>query len=127
MHERALLIAQSPVLRIGIQGVLDAGNDVRVIAEAENGLQATALAEAHSPQLAIIQDALRGVSGVVVARAIRDVSPKTRIVVLTEDESEARIVTAIVHGVDALLPAAIDGPGLVAALAGLRAGERPLE
>ena len=28
MQERSLLIAQSPVLRIGIQGVLDAGNDV---------------------------------------------------------------------------------------------------
>jgi DNA-binding NarL/FixJ family response regulator len=127
MHERALLIAQSPVLRIGIQGVLDAGDDVRVIAEADNGLQATALAEAHSPDLAIIQDALRGVSGVVVARAIRDVSPKTRIVVLTEDESDGRIITAIVHGVDALLSAAIDSQGLVTELARLRAGEKPLE
>jgi DNA-binding NarL/FixJ family response regulator len=127
MPERALLIAQSPVLRIGIQGVLEAGDDVRVVAEAENGLQATALAETHEPQLAIIQDALRGVSGVVVARAIRDVSPKTRIVVLSEDESDARIVAAIVHGADALLPAAIDGAELVAAIARLRAGERPLD
>jgi len=127
MQERALLVAQSPVLRIGIQGVLEAGDDVRIIAEAENGLQATAFAEVQEPDLVIIQDALRGVSGVVVARAIRDVSPKTRIVVLTEDDSDTRIVAAIVHGVDSLLPAAIDGAGLIAALARLRAGDRPLD
>jgi len=127
MQERTLLVAQSPVLRIGIQGILDAADGARLIAEANNGLQATAYAEAHEPHLVIIQDALRGVSGVVVARAIRDVSPKSKVVVLTEDDSEARIVAATVHSVDALLPAAIDGQGLLAALARLRAGERPLD
>lgn len=126
MQERALLVAQSPVLRIGIQGVLEAEATIEIVSEAENGLQATAFAEAHAPDWAIIQDALRGVSGVVVARAIRDVSPKTRIVVLTEDESEGRVVAAIVHGVDALLSAAIDGPGLMTALDRLREGDRPL-
>jgi DNA-binding NarL/FixJ family response regulator len=127
MQERVLLVAQSPVLRIGIQGVLEAGNDHRIVAEAENGLQAAALAASHQPTLAVIQDALRGVSGVVVARSVRDVSPRTRIVVLTDDVDDARIVAAVVHGVDSLLPAAIDGPGLLRELARVRAGERPLD
>ncbi|HKG25089.1 MAG TPA: response regulator, partial [Thermomicrobiales bacterium] len=109
MPERVLLVAQSPVLRIGIQGVIEAGEDFRIVAEAENGLQATAMAASHLPTLAIIQDALRGVSGVVVARAVRDVSPRTRIVVLTDEVDDERVVAAVVHGVDALLPAAIDG------------------
>jgi DNA-binding NarL/FixJ family response regulator len=127
MQERVLLVAQSPVLRIGIQGVLEAGNGHRIVAEAENGLQATALAASHEPTLAVIQDALRGVSGVVVARALRDVSPRTRVVVLTDDVNDDRIVAAVVHGVDALLPAAIDGPNLLGELARVCAGERPLD
>jgi DNA-binding NarL/FixJ family response regulator len=127
MPERVLLVAQSPVLRIGIQGVIEAGEDFRIIAEADNGLQATAMAASYEPTLAIIQDALRGVSGVVVARAVRDVSPKSRVVVLTDDVDDERIVAAVVHGVDALLPAAIDGAGLVTALRRVCAGERPLE
>jgi len=127
MPERVLLVAQSPVLRIGIQGVIEAGEDFRIVAEAENGLQATAMAASHLPTLAIIQDALRGVSGVVVARAVRDVSPRTRIVVLTDEVDDERVVAAVVHGVDALLPAAIDGAGLLVALRRVCAGERPLE
>lgn len=127
MQERVLLVAQSPVLRIGIQMVLEARDDHRIVAEAENGLQATALAASHEPTLAVIQDALRGVSGVVVARAIRDVAPRTRLVVLTDEVDDERIVAAVVHGVDALLPSAIDGPGLLAELAGIRAGARPLD
>jgi DNA-binding NarL/FixJ family response regulator len=117
MPERVLLVAQSPVLRIGIQGVIEAGEDFRVIAEADNGLQATAMAASHEPTLAIIQDALRGVSGVVVARAVRDVSPRTRIVVLTDDVDDERIVSAVVHGV----------AGLVTSLRRVCAGQRPLE
>src|SRR5688572_17996367 len=127
MPERVLLVAQSPVLRIGIQGVIEAGEDFRVIAEADNGLQATAMAASHQPTLAIIQDALRGVSGVVAARAVRDVSPRSRVVVLTDEVDDERIVAAVVHGVDSLLPAAIDSAGLVTALRRVRAGERPLE
>lgn len=127
MPERVLLVAQSPVLRIGIQGVIEAGDDFRIVAEAENGLQATALAASHEPNLAVVQDALRGVSGVVVARAVHDVSPRTRVVVLTDEVDDERTVAAVVHGVDALLPAAIDGAGLVVMLRRIRGGERPLE
>jgi DNA-binding NarL/FixJ family response regulator len=127
MAERVLLVAQSPVLRIGIQGVIEAGDEYRIQAEAENGLQATALAASHQPTLAIIQDALRGVSGVVAARAVREVSPRTRIVVLTDEVEDERIVAAVVHGVDALLPSAIDGPGLIAELKRVCAGGRPLQ
>jgi DNA-binding NarL/FixJ family response regulator len=127
MQQRVLLVAQSPVLRIGIQGVLEAGNDHRIVAQAENGLQATALAASHEPTLAVIQDALRGVSGVVVARAIRDVSPRTRLVVLTDEVDDERIVAAVVHGVDALIPSAIDGPGLLTELAHVCSGQRPLD
>lgn len=127
MSERVLLVAQSPVLRIGIQGVLEAGKAYRVVAEAQNGLEAAALAMSHQPPIAVIQDALRGVSGIVAARAVREVSPRTRILVLTDEVDDDRIVSAVIHGVDSLLPAAIDGGGLIAAIGRLCAGERPLD
>ena len=126
MQERVLLVAQSPVLRIGLQGVLEAEGHL-IVAEAQNGLEATALAGSHQPTLAVIQDALRGVSGVVAARAVRDVAARTRIVVLTDEVDDERIVAAVVHGVDALLPSAIDGVGLIAAIGRVTAGERLLD
>jgi DNA-binding NarL/FixJ family response regulator len=126
MAERVLLVAQSPVLRIGLQGVLET-EGYRIVAEAPNALEATALAGSHQPSLAVIQDALRGVSGVVAARAVREVSPRTRVVVLTDEVNDERIVAAVVHGVDALLPSAVDGPRLLAALARVTAGERLLD
>jgi DNA-binding NarL/FixJ family response regulator len=126
-HVRMALVAQSPVLRIGIQGVLEADGRYRVVAEAENGLEAAAVASAYQPSAFVIQDALRGVSGVVVARAVREISPRTGILVLTDEVDDERIVAAVVHGVDALLPAAIDGPGLLAAVRRVIAGDRPLD
>jgi DNA-binding NarL/FixJ family response regulator len=64
---------------------------------------------------------------VVAARAVREVSTRTPIVVRTDEVDDDRVVAAVVHGVDALLPAAIDGHGLLAALACLAAGKRPLD
>jgi DNA-binding NarL/FixJ family response regulator len=126
-HVRMALVARSPVLRIGIQGVLETDGRYRIVAEAENGLEAAAVASAYQPTAYVIQDALRGVSGVVVARAVREISPRAGILVLTDEVDDERIVAAVVHGVDALLPAAIDGPGLLAAVRRVVAGGRPLD
>jgi DNA-binding NarL/FixJ family response regulator len=127
MQNGILLVSRSPVLSIGIQGALEAGSAFRIVGQARNGLEAAALAGSLLPAVAVIQDALRGVSGVVTARAIREVSPRSRIVVLAEQVDDKRIVSAILHGVDALLSAGIDGIGLSDAIGRLMSGERSLD
>ena len=126
MQERVLLVAQSPVLRVGIQGVLETAGGFQVVAEAQNGLEAAACVATCEPSIVIIQDALRGVSGVAVARAVRELCSRARIVVLTDEVDDARIVAAVVHGADALLPAAVDAQGLITAIRCVAAGGRPL-
>ncbi|HEY8446238.1 MAG TPA: response regulator transcription factor [Thermomicrobiales bacterium] len=126
MRTRAVLVAQSPVLRIGIQGVLESTGDYAVVAEAENCLQATSAAIAHQPDVVLIQDALRGVAGIIAARAVREFAPRAAILVLTEDFSDRRVEAALRHGVDALLPAEIEGSALIAAIRRTIAGARPL-
>lgn len=127
LQQRVLLVAQSPVLRVGIQGVLEADGRFRVVAEAQNGLEAASLTGAHNPSLAIIQDALAGVTGVMVAQTVRDLCLRAKIIVLTDSVDEQRIVAAVVHGVDALLPSAIDGRELVESACQLISGDRPLD
>jgi DNA-binding NarL/FixJ family response regulator len=126
MHTRVIVVAQSPVLRIGIQEVVERTGAFTVIGSAENGLEAINVVMIHQPDVVIIQDALRGVAGVIVARAVRESAPCAGIVVLTEQCSDLRLVAAVTHGVDALLPADVDGAELVTTIQRVLAGDKPL-
>lgn len=126
MQTRVTVVAQSPVLRIGIQEVLERTGAFIVAGSAENGLEAVNAVMIHEPDVVVIQDALRGVAGVVVARAVRELAPRAGIVVLTEQCTDFRLIAAVTHGVDALLPADIESEELITAIQRILAGDKPL-
>ncbi len=126
MQTRVTVVAQSPVLRIGIQEVLERTGAFIVAGSVENGLDAVNAVMIHEPDVVVIQDALRGVAGVVVARAVRELAPRAGIVVLTEYCTDLRLIAAVTHGVDALLPADIESEDLVTVIERILAGDKPL-
>ena len=105
---RLLLIAQSPVLRYGIQTLVESTWQVGDVAEAENSLEVYGLARRFAPDLAIVQDALPGVTGMISARMIQQLSASTRVIVLADDVELAERAAGGRQGVDALLPMAIE-------------------
>lgn len=105
---RILLVAQSPVLRCGIRGILENALRVEHLVEAGSALDAAPLVSAADPTLIVIQDALPGVTGVVAAKMLRSIQPTAKIVVLSERTDDEHVISAIRHGADALLPAGID-------------------
>lgn len=104
---RVLLVAQSPVLRIGIRGLLENAFAVSEIAEADGALESVTLLAAARPDLVIIQDALPGVTGVVAARMVRQFRPRVAILVLSDHVNETAVSVATRHGADALLPSTV--------------------
>src|SRR5690242_10827587 len=105
---RVLLLAQSPVLRFGIQGILDHAFAIERVAESDNALDAASIAQEFAPHLVVIQYALPGVNGMLAARMLRDLVPDARIAILSDFTDDADKVQAIRHGADALLSAAIE-------------------
>ncbi len=116
---RLLLVAQSPVLRYGIQILVESTWALGAVAEAENTLEVYRLAARFAPDLAIVQDALPGVTGIISARLIRQLSPETRVIVLADKPDVASRAAGELHGVDALLPTAIEPDDLTEAVRGL--------
>jgi DNA-binding NarL/FixJ family response regulator len=123
---RVLLLAQSPVLRFGIRGILDGVLDIGEVAEADNALDAAASAQAFDPDLIVIQYALPGVNGMLAARMLRDLVPRAKIAVLSDYLSDADIVLALRHGADALLSAAIEPASFTQTIGDLLAGRAVL-
>jgi DNA-binding NarL/FixJ family response regulator len=84
MHETTVLIADDhPLFRQGLRQVIDAENDVVVVAEAGNGRDALELIRRHRPEVAVMDIEMPQMDGFAVLRALRDEDVPTSVVMLT--------------------------------------------
>jgi two-component system, NarL family, response regulator NreC len=93
---RLLLADDHAILRAGLRMLLDAQPDMVVVGEAADGEEAVLRAAATSPDVAIVDLTMPGLSGVETLQRLRREHPATRLLVLTmhEDPGYARVALA---------------------------------
>jgi DNA-binding NarL/FixJ family response regulator len=67
---RVLLVDDQPLIRSGFRALLDAEDDITVVAEAGDGAEAVALARQHRPGLALVDIQMPLVDGIEATRRI---------------------------------------------------------
>jgi DNA-binding NarL/FixJ family response regulator len=67
---RVLLVDDQPLIRSGFRALLDAEDDIEVVAEASNGGEGLALARQHLPDIALIDIRMPVVDGIEATRRI---------------------------------------------------------
>ncbi|TCC00403.1 response regulator transcription factor [Micromonospora zingiberis] len=67
---RVLLVDDQPLIRSGFRALLDAEDDIEVVAEAGDGREALALARRHRPDIALIDISMPTVDGIETTRRI---------------------------------------------------------
>lgn len=76
---RVLVADDDPVLRMALSEVLQAEQDLDVVATAEDAVQAAELAERHTPDVAVIDVRMPNGGGAHATREIRVRSPRTQL------------------------------------------------
>ncbi len=101
---RTLIAEDAEVFRTGLRQLLEADGRFVVAGEAEDGLEAVAMATRLTPDLVVMDIRMPGLDGISAARQIRDVVPGAAVVILTEWDSAATRAGARAAGcVDYLL------------------------
>ena len=95
-----ILADDHSVVRQGIRILLEREN-FTIAGEAVNGVEAVALAEKHQPDIAVIDLAMPVMNGITAIGQIRDVSPRTKCVLLTMYTEEHHVLQALRTGVKA--------------------------
>ena len=67
---RVLLVDDQPLLRSGFRALLDAEEDIEVVAEASDGLEGVALAREHVPDVALVDIRMPVIDGIEATRRI---------------------------------------------------------
>lgn len=102
-HTAKVVIADDHALvRSGLKGILEGLDNVEVVGEAENGLEAIALAKDLQPDLMLLDSGMPLSRGMEAYGEVRRWSPDTRIAVVTGFNAAGTLADWIAAGVEGL-------------------------
>ncbi len=78
-----LLVDDAPDIRFLLRIFLDADADIRVVSEAGNGQEAVEQCAEHKPDVVVLDISMPVMDGLQAIPLIRDVSPRTNIIMLS--------------------------------------------
>jgi len=119
---RILLADDHDMVREALRRVIDSRADLVVVAEARDGREAVALAKEHTPDVAVIDLWMPGLSGEEAIRQIVESCPATRVLALTMHEDWGRVRAALEAGALGYVVKSAASRELLDAIQALRAG-----
>lgn len=121
-----LLVDDHKMIRLGLKAYFDTLPDIQVAAEAGSGEEAiTAVAE-HAPDVVLMDLMMPQMDGVEATRRLKQVSPRTQIIVLTSYHDDEHIFPAIRAGALSYLLKDVDPDDLAEAVRQAHRGEAVL-
>src|SRR4051812_25976435 len=94
-----LLVDDHEIVRKGIRSLLSTRQDWSICGEASNGLEALAAAARLKPDVLVLDMSMPGLSGLEVAKRLRETGMQARIVMFTMHQSQAFLDQMRVSGV----------------------------
>ncbi len=96
---RVILADDHHLVRQGIRSLLEKADDLKIVAEAENGQEAVTLTERLTPDVLVMDIAMPRLNGIQAAEQIRSLGLKTQVVILSMHFDETLVRQALRSGV----------------------------
>ena len=123
---RVLVADDHPIVRGGIVGLFAAADDIDVVGEAVDGLDAVRLAIELEPDVVLMDLRMPGIDGDEATARILAARPAIRVVILTTYESDSSILKAIEAGASGYLLKAAPQEEILAGVRSVARGEAAL-
>lgn len=126
---RVLIADDQPLVRAGLAALLDAEDDIDVIAVAADGAEALELASTLRPDLACLDIRMPGLDGIEVAARIAgpDAQPRIPVLILTTFDIDEYVFRALELGVDGFLLKDSEPEEILRAIRHIHAGHSTLD
>jgi two-component system NarL family response regulator len=118
-----LLVDDHALLRTGVANIINQEADLRVVAEAGNGIEAVQAFERHRPDVTLLDLRMPVMEGVEAVRQIREIDPRARVIVLTTYDTDDEIARALKAGAKAYVLKDISADDLIGCIRDVLAGK----
>jgi two-component system response regulator NreC len=119
---RVLLADDHSIVRRGLRSLIETQPDLKVVAEAGDGLEALKLCEEHQPDAVILDVAMPKLNGIEVAERVQKLHRAPSVLILSMHADESYIIRALAAGARAYLLKDATDEDLIPALRAVAAG-----
>lgn len=121
-----LIVDDHLVVRQGLRTFLELHDDIEVIGEASNGVEAVEQARQLLPDVVLMDLVMPEMDGIEATRQIGDLGPGTKVIALTTFAEDEKIFPAIEAGAAGYLLKDVSPPDLIKAIQAAHRGEAHL-
>jgi NarL family two-component system response regulator LiaR len=118
-----MIVDDHEMVRRGACSYLEAQPDISVVAQAGSGEEAVKLAQEFVPDVVLMDLVMPGADGVETTRRVKNISPRTQIVILTSFHQDEYVFPALQAGAISYLLKDVKAAELVEAIRGAARGE----
>ena len=128
-HIRVLIVDDHSLVRVGYRSILGDEDDIEVVGEAKDGLDAVEAAIRERPDVVLMDVRMPRIDGLEATRRITADArlPATRVIVLTTFDLDEYVFGALKAGASAFLLKGVEPPALISAVRTVAAGDALLE
>lgn len=113
---RVMVVDDHEIVRQGLRSLLEAEEDIEVVAEADSGPRAVAMTRTRQPQVIVMDVRMPDGGGVEACRALRDLNPAISVIMLTSYSDDEALFSSIMAGAAGFVLKQIRGHDLVEAI-----------
>jgi NarL family two-component system response regulator LiaR len=121
-----LIVDDHAIVRQGLRTYLDLLDDVEVVGEAANGVEAVARVKQHQPDIVLMDLVMPEMDGIEATRQISDIGISTKVIVLTSFTEDEKVFPAIKAGAAGYLLKDVSPSDLASAIRAVHRGEAQL-
>ena len=121
-----MIVDDHKMVRDGAKGYLEVQQEIAVVAEADSGIEAVSMAREYVPDVVLMDLVMPGMDGVEATRKVKDISPRTQIIILTSFHEDEHIFPALQAGAISYLLKDVKAAELVEAIRKASKGEATL-
>lgn len=125
MTERisVIIVDDHPVVRQGLRTFLETQKDLEILSEAGDGEEALTQIAESVPDVVLMDLVLPGIDGIEATRRARELSPNSKVIVLTSFADDEKVFPAIKAGAAGYLLKDVEPAQLAEAIRSVHAGE----
>lgn len=120
---RLLIVDDQALVRMGFRMLLDAESDISVVGEAATGAEALSLVADLRPQVVLMDVRMPGLDGIATTRALLELSPQSRVIILTTFDLDEYAFGGLRAGASGFLVKDTRPAELLAAVRAVASGE----
>ena len=98
---KIVIVEDFKLTRVGLRCALNANDDMDVVGESEDAITGLKIIERAKPNVVLMDLGLPGMNGLEATIKIKEISPSTKIIILTSHERNEEVVAALGSGANA--------------------------